>query len=161
MNKELFVGIDPSLTGTGLTILDKDFECVKQQLICTTKRNGDIQDIEHRLIYITKQLEVLLEYKSDIKLILIEGLSYNSKGESGAQLAALHYFIRIWLLQHDLTYDVAPPTTLKKFVSGKGNCKKEIMIKEIYKKWGVDFNDNNLADSYGLARLAQYKYGEK
>ena len=28
------------------------------------------------------------------------------------------------------------------------------MIKEVYKKWGYDTSDDNLADAYGLAMMA-------
>ena len=43
--------------------------------------------------------------------------------------------------------------TLKKYASGKGNAKKQEMLLQIYKRWGVEFNDDNAADSYALARL--------
>ena len=47
-----------------------------------------------------------------------------------------------------------PPMTLKKYASGKGNAKKQEMLLQIYKRWGVEFNDDNAADAYALARLA-------
>jgi hypothetical protein len=28
------------------------------------------------------------------------------------------------------------------------------MLLQIYKRWGIEFNDDNAADSYALARLA-------
>ena len=46
-----------------------------------------------------------------------------------------------------------PPMTLKKYAAGKGNAKKQEMLLQIYKRWGVEFNDDNAADSYALARL--------
>ena len=47
-----------------------------------------------------------------------------------------------------------PPMTLKKYASGKGTSKKQEMLLQIYKRWGVEFNDDNAADAYALARLA-------
>jgi crossover junction endodeoxyribonuclease RuvC len=47
-----------------------------------------------------------------------------------------------------------PPMTLKKFAAGKGNAKKQEMLMQIYKRWGIEFNDDNAADSYALARVA-------
>jgi crossover junction endodeoxyribonuclease RuvC len=44
--------------------------------------------------------------------------------------------------------------TLKKYAAGKGNAKKQEMLLQIYKRWGIEFNDDNAADSYALARLA-------
>ena len=47
-----------------------------------------------------------------------------------------------------------PPMTLKKYATGKGTAKKQEMLMQMYKRWGVEFNDDNAADSYALARLA-------
>jgi hypothetical protein len=47
-----------------------------------------------------------------------------------------------------------PPITLKKYAAGKGNAKKQEMLMQIYKRWGIEFNDDNAADSYALARIA-------
>jgi crossover junction endodeoxyribonuclease RuvC len=44
--------------------------------------------------------------------------------------------------------------TLKKYASGKGTSKKQEMLLQIYKRYGVEFNDDNAADAYALARLA-------
>jgi len=53
---------------------------------------------------------------------------------------------------------IVPPTNLKKYVTGKGNgVSKSQMLLQVYKKWGVEFNDDNAADSYGLAHLVAGK----
>jgi Holliday junction resolvasome RuvABC endonuclease subunit len=44
--------------------------------------------------------------------------------------------------------------TLKKYAAGKGNAKKQEMLLQIYKRWGLEFNDDNAADAYSLGRLA-------
>jgi crossover junction endodeoxyribonuclease RuvC len=44
--------------------------------------------------------------------------------------------------------------TLKKYATGKGTAKKQEMLLQMYKRWGVEFNDDNAADAYALARLA-------
>ncbi len=159
--KKLFCGIDPSLSGTGLVIINENNEILEQQLITTTNHKNDIYDIEKRIIYITKNLECLLKYKNDLKLILIEGISFGSRGDGAAQLAALNYAIRIWLFLSGFKYDNSSPSTLKKFVTGKGNCKKNLMLKEVYKKWSVDFTDDNICDAYSLSRLAKHNYFKK
>jgi len=161
-NNKLYVGIDASFSGTGVVIINNEFKIIEQRLIGTKKRD-DIYDIEHRMLYIVKALEFLLKYKNDIKLVLIEGLSYGSTGDGAAQLAALNYFIRIFLLQNDIPYGSVTPSSLKKFVTGTGQCKKNLMLKEVYKKWGEDFQDDNLCDSYALSRYAYeiYKKGKK
>jgi hypothetical protein len=47
------------------------------------------------------------------------------------------------------------PSMLKKYVTGKGTgVQKNQILLATYKKWGVEFTDDNAADSYGLARIA-------
>lgn len=159
VNNKFFCGIDPSLSATGLIIIDNDLNIVEQKLICTKKQNI-YQDIEYRILNIIEKLQCILtnKDKDKIKMVLIEGISYGSTGDGAAQLAALNYAIRIWLLLQNIPYKDAPPSAVKKFVTGKGNCKKNLMLKEVYKKWNVDFSDDNLCDAYALARLAKHNY---
>lgn len=46
------------------------------------------------------------------------------------------------------------PQQVKKFATSRGNAKKNEVLLAIYKKWGVTFTDDNLADAYALARVA-------
>lgn len=50
---------------------------------------------------------------------------------------------------------IVPPKNLKKFVTGSGNAPKDLMLLSVFKKWGQEYRDNNLADAYGLARMAE------
>ena len=53
------------------------------------------------------------------------------------------------------------PQTLKKWVAKTGRAAKEMMLLHIYKRWGIEFDNNNLADAYGLARMAQSSMEEE
>lgn len=48
------------------------------------------------------------------------------------------------------------PSEIKKFVSGKGNAKKNLIIKDVFKKWGFESEFDDVADAYGIAKLTQY-----
>src|ERR1700690_2602661 len=86
-------------------------------------------------------------------LIAIEGYSYGSK--AGREMAGeLGGVLRHMLWHCGFTYIDVPPTTLKQYVTGKGNAQKSMMIKEVYKKWQYEAADDNEADAYSLARLA-------
>jgi len=153
-----FIGIDPSLTGTGLVCLNEEGEIQNQQLIKTTPA----MEIEDRLRTINNIIQTLInQYIVPAPIIYMEGLSFGAKGNSIMQLAGLHYFLRINIrLKPNIKYDIIPPTTLKKFITGKGNAKKELMLLQVYKRWGVEFKNNNLADAYSLARMALDNYKE-
>lgn len=149
----MYCGIDPSLTGTGVVVLDVACNILEQRLISTKPYNCDYST-EYRMKDITAELTKILLLPSSyrVEFVCIEGLSFNSKGQSAAQLFGLAYYIRHWLLDNNFMYKEVPPTVLKKFVAGTGKCQKDLMLLKTYKKFGVEFSDHNLCDAYGLAR---------
>lgn len=51
---------------------------------------------------------------------------------------------------------IVTPGEVKKFVTGKGNAKKELIIKEVYKRYGFDTDINDIADAYAIARYLRF-----
>jgi len=145
----IFVGIDPSFSGSGVIVLDKDGEIIEEKLITTDSK----QSVEERLIDIREQLS-FIPVIVNLKSIYFEGPSYSSNGQFALQMGALHFMIRMMFFESKVEYKIIAPGTLKKFVTGKGNAKKDLMLLKVYKKWGVEFSDNNMSDAYGLARMA-------
>jgi crossover junction endodeoxyribonuclease RuvC len=156
MSKEpIFVGMDPSYNGFGIVVIDKDANIIEQKLIESDTK----LEAEDRII----QLEEGFKFVANIthlQSIYVEGPSYMSKGAFVLQMGALHYYIRIFFRKKNINYKIIAPGTLKKFVAGKGkgNAKKNLMLLKVFMKWGVEFNDDNLADAYSLARLALEEY---
>ena len=74
---------------------------------------------------------------------------------SAKGLIMLGTTVRLAVLARGLPFFVVAPTQLKKYVSGKGNGPKGIVIREIYKKWGVDAKDDNQADACVLSHMAE------
>ena len=144
----IFVGIDPSFNGFGIVILDKKATMIEKKLIVS--KPGEPED---RLI----ELESKFKFIPDIAClhsVCIEGPSYQSNGAYILQMGALHFMLRIMLKKAEIQYTIVAPGTLKKFVTGDGRAKKDLMLLKVYKKWGVEFADDNLADAYSLARFA-------
>ena len=145
----IFVGLDPSYNGFGIIVIDKKADVVEQKLLKTDSK----KEVEERLM----ELEAGFKFISGIlslHCVYIEGPSYASQGAFMLQMGALHFFLRMFLFKRGIKYKVIAPGALKKFVAGTGVAKKELMLLKTYKKWGVEFDDNNLCDAYGLARMA-------
>lgn len=149
----MFVGIDHSLTGTGVVVIDQDGCILEQKLIKTSPDKID----EERMTYIIDELSFIPKIVR-LKRAYIEGPSFMSTGQAVLQMGALHYLIRIFLYRKKVKYKIIAPGTLKKFTTGSGAAKKEQMLLHIFKKWGIEFKDNNTADAYCLARLALEEY---
>jgi crossover junction endodeoxyribonuclease RuvC len=144
-----FVGIDPSLVGTGIVMIDEDGEIVEQKLISTKPDNV----IERRLLDIIDSLSFITKVPR-LKKVYMEDLAYFSKSSRLFELAGLHFLIRIFFFESNIQIKIIPPKTLKKFVTNNGNAKKNLMLLQCFKRWGKSFDDDNICDAYCLARLA-------
>jgi len=156
----LIIGIDPSLTSTGIVVLRDG----KVELAVTTKNKPALGTIDRvRLIY--ERIVCVAESLTDGEkwqapdLIVIEGFSYGSKGRSVFDIAYLGWRIREEL-ERLRTEDGIPwlevaPTQLKKFATGKGTANKEIILQQVYKRWKYETDNNNIADAFVLAKIGE------
>lgn len=162
MSSYSYVGIDQSYTGFAVVAVDDEGKVVYQDLTkFEAKKFGSGID---RLITIYGHLFAALVEIDDIAQICVEGYSAGSKfgreaaGELGAmvKMAIYDYFDQFADDRHgDLRYPcIVQPSTLKKYVTDNGAAKKNNMLLAVYKKWGFETDDDNLADAYSLARLA-------
>jgi crossover junction endodeoxyribonuclease RuvC len=142
----LYIGVDPSLSNTGIVVIDETGKILEEKLISSDSKD----DMEYRITFISNQIiETISKYP--LFAMSIEGLSYQSSGQGALQLAGLHFHIRCMLYNFPIEFNVVPPSSWKKTVFGKGNLKKDLILKEVYKKFGADFNNDNLADAYCIA----------
>lgn len=151
-----FVGIDPSLVGTGVVMIDEDGEIVEQKLISTTP---DIPT-EQRLLDILKSLSFIKKVPR-LQKVYMEDLAYFSKSSRLFELAGLHFMIRTEFFINNIQMKIIPPKTLKKFVTNNGNAKKNLMLLQCFKRWGESFEDDNVCDAYCLARLALEEFKDE
>ena len=120
------MGIDQSLTDTGITVWDRVFSW---STISTEKTKGTIApsiDYTRRLMFIADQVGTIIKEKK-IELAAIEGMSFGSQGMVTFDLGGLSHLLRAKFVELGVDFVVVPPTTLKKFWFGKGNAKKEEM----------------------------------
>ena len=148
----MFVGMDPSYNGFAIVVLDKDANIIEQKLF-----GSNSEETEDRLMELEKEFKFIPNIAC-LHSVCIEGPSYASNGAFILQMGALHFMIRIMLKRAGINFKVVAPGTLKKFVTGDGRSKKDLMLLNVYKKWGMEFNDDNLADAYSLARFALEEY---
>ena len=152
------IGIDQSLTGFALTILDVEdpknyITWVYKSPYRGVKRLVDISR------WLVKKLELVEDrYVTDVAMegTVLASHSALVLGELAAVVKIVFWsFFEDWDHQDHLRVPLQiPPMTLKKYAAGKGNSKKQEMLMQMYKRYGVEFNDDNAADSYGLARMA-------
>lgn len=153
------VGIDQSLTGFALSVVNLNSPTDHFTLVYKSPYNG-IQRLSDIRQFLHNELARLTDDGCKIVNIAMEGTVLVS--HAALVLGELSATVKLEL--YDLFADSAdqhlraplliPPMTLKKYATGKGTSKKQEMLMQIYKRWNVEFNDDNAADAYALARLA-------
>ena len=150
VGKEVYLGIDQSLTGFAITALQsndvtKYTSWVYKSPYFGVERLLDIQEFIREVVY---EYEVRGGKVLDVAM---EGSVLQSP--AALKLGELAGAVKLELRLHNFYPLQVPPMTLKKFAAGKGNAKKQEMLLQMYKRWGIEFSDDNAADSYALARL--------
>lgn len=159
------IGIDQSLTGFAVSAVNiSDPSCYETWVYKSdyrgVRRLADIKWwLENKFTYLKKNANMIEEIAMEGTVLASNSALVLGELAGMVKLTCWDYFDDD--IKGFVPYPVnlrfplqIPPMTLKKYASGKGNSKKQEMLMQIYKRWGIEFNDDNAADSYALARLA-------
>ena len=141
------IGIDPSLTATGIADADGGL-----RTITSRPDDGTVADRARRIATITARLRP--HRLTDAHLVVIEGPAFSRQGQAGVHLRAGLWW-RIVGLLHSAGVPVAEvtPTALKKYATGKGNADKASMRLALYKRAGLDVPSDDEVDAWWLRQM--------
>lgn len=149
------LGIDASATATGLVVLrgnGKQPTLLHAETVSVQSKGLQrCSDIAERL------LAVLDKFSPD--RVSIEGYGFANKN-SLVTLVEVGTILRYFLRQKGFRYLEPAPNALKKFVLGTGQGKKDKMMLHVFKRWGYEAPNDNLADAYGLACIGLAHVGQ-
>ncbi|MFE3202145.1 Holliday junction endonuclease [Embleya sp. NPDC059237] len=155
MNPPRVVGLDLSLTGTGVARYDGTTTCVKSPTL-----QGDA-----RLVAIARAVEdaircvdpntgavpPLTHGNPTADLTVVEDLPRNARGAGATGMA--QGAARVALVRLRAPYALVPPAALKKYATGNGNADKADMRMALYQRTGIDLRDNNEVDAWWLRHM--------
>ena len=149
----LYVGIDQSYSGFGVVLYNSYTGSVEQ---CLGKFDADkygkgIDRLQAIGDWLYNQLP------SSVEHVCMECYASGAKfgREMAGELGAITKQVIWQALSSDAKYPtIVSPGSIKKYATGKGVAPKQQMLLAIYKRWGIEFKDDNLADAYVLARIA-------
>lgn len=147
---DVTVGIDQSYSGFAITVLN--LNGTYRTEVHELGGKGPERLAEARLI-VSKTVSAVQVAKQNIRQVAMEGYAYgaNSTAHTMGELGGV---VKLALWDHGYLPWIVTPSQLKKWATGNGKASKDVIILHVYKKWSVEFDDNNAADSYALARLA-------
>lgn len=152
------VGIDLSMAATGLTVYRNDggepSSCAELQTVKTKPKDYDT-DIERR--------ESIVDYimgkiPEGVSMVMVEDyyIPRNPKRIGSAiALIELGSLMRSAMWRRKVPFAVPVASQIKKFATGKGNAGKEVVFRDVWRRWKIDAKDDNQADSCALAFMAE------
>ena len=167
----IIIGIDPSLTGTGIARVDTNDRLVADVWTIATKgkAGADLTDRWERLDDIKGQVwNAVHGYGPDgnlhpqqakADLVVIEQPAFSRTQGSQHDRSGLWWLILDELME---TTDVAEvtPTARAKYATGKGNAGKDTVLLEVARRFPhVPVTDNNQADALVLAAMGADHHG--
>lgn len=152
----VYVGIDPSLAGFALTAIAAKSD-VFESWVYKSPHTGieRLLDIED---WLSTTCGLLVDKAGhEIRDIAIEDGVYHSY--SAAVLGELAAIVKRWVRVSRICsqpYPLkVPPTSTKKYATDNGSARKNEVMLAVYRKWGVEIAEDNMADSYVMARMVR------
>jgi len=160
MTLPLIVGIDYSLTCTGLAIITKTSTgCKLTTSTVTSKgsRDASLPDRHERITQIGKDV---LHFAGRADLAVIEGVTPGAKGGSPVDRFAGWWWVVGGLIRRGVPVAIVAPTSLKLAIAGKGNADKAAVAAAVMGLWpDVEISSSDVSDAVGLAHLGAVAWG--
>lgn len=152
------VGLDLSLTGTGVVRFSNN--PAEDKVIMTIGTDSKFGPIEERLKFSIKKI---IELISPFDIVFIEDYAYSisPRKSSLTTLAELGGIIKYICWRKTGLWPIAvASTSIKKWLSGKGNLKQENFLLEGYKKYKREFRTKDEVVAYTLADFGHCLIGQ-
>ena len=136
-------GIDPSITSTGIVILDEDKVTLEATIEFPTKHNN---------MHLQDMYMFFKTLFSEFDTVALEGYAFAAKGNTMSKLMELGTMIRYVNVEWQKPLYLIAPQNLKKFV---GVTKKDEMKLGVYKNWNYENKSGDIVDAYALAQYCR------
>lgn len=139
-----FVGLDLSLTGTGIATEDRTVT------LSAGQRRG-----AERLCYLRDHIIGAIRWPA---LAIVEDYAF-SRSTAAFSLGELGGVVKVGLREHGIPFVVVGTGQLKKYATGKGNAGKGLVLACAVRAADYDFGgDDNRADAWWLREMALAHY---
>lgn len=155
------VGLDLSLSGTGIARVRPETGEPAEVTLIQSKPNTNARSYMQTLDRLRQiAARVLREARKgrqegDLMVVAIEGPAHEvDPSQRGTHARIGLFWILVHLLEKEALILIVPPSSLKRYVTGKGNAAKDLVLTTIVRAHpGVGVIDNNEADALGLAAM--------
>ncbi len=167
------VGLDLSLTGTGMCRIEGGK--VNWAVFGTTARQPRKAPPIPEHVWEIERLGMILsrirEFATGASLVGIEEFAFGIQGAGARTNAGLGFLVRYWLWKERIPFITIGTAQVKKFAVGRSSEKgpdgkmrgvpKEIIIREVFERWGYRVDENNEADAVVIAMATSTLVGNR
>jgi Holliday junction resolvasome RuvABC endonuclease subunit len=160
------LGLDISLCHTGWALYDQVTNTFAYGVIEPPK---DMTEVLPRMDFMRTQVLALMPGTkatwAETTFVTLEGLAFSANGNVALQLAGVGYFVRHALWRLGIKFKDITPNQGKKFLTGKGQSEKNIILKEVFRRYKnqdgspVDVDDDNIADAVNFNMIGRAMLG--
>lgn len=147
------IGIDPSLTGLAVCVLNGD----QPHEATFGSKASEFKTLGARISRFRGQVNSLADWLRKHApgpgVICLEGYSFGSQNTKAHQTGEFGMYLRCKLLMDGYTVVEVSPAVVKRFATGKGNGKKAPVLSALAKRYGREFDTDDQADAFALAML--------
>jgi Holliday junction resolvasome RuvABC endonuclease subunit len=145
MNGPVVIGLDPSLTGTGIADGNGVLSTV----------GGDADDPDR----LNRIYTAIVQVASGVALAVVEDLPTHARGAGLTGMA--QGVVRLALIHTGVPYVTVTAATLKKYATGSGNAGKPDLRMAMFKRSGQDVRDDNQVDAWWLRQIGLRAFGSR
>jgi crossover junction endodeoxyribonuclease RuvC len=143
-------------TRTGWAFTDDGGRSIQSGWWIFNQRNGESPGM--RLIRFRGQLAEFVRARGTIDLIVYE----RPGGRNTLPIMVESEFLgqmKAFCAEHKIEFTPYSAPEIKSFATGKGNAKKELVVRHVQERWKANVTDDNEADAIALLMLALDRLG--
>ena len=153
---KLIMGLDLSLTGTGIVVIDQDGRVKLHSEVgfSLTRQSSQAKRIE-RLLHISREI---LRVANDLKVtdVGIENYAFRAKGAQN-DLGELHGTVKTQLYLRGIVAEYLAPTEARKLVFNTGKRVDKKQVIGLLEEMGFTYTSHNIADAHVIAEAYRRK----
>lgn len=170
MTRATYVGLDLSLTGAGVAVINgeasRQFGDAKYET-ATFRSSGSAKDnIQSRHGRIEGQAEKIISFILDTgetpRLVALEEMPYGASGAGTVERTGLWWYVVNGLMRQAFPLMLVNVSTVKIYGTGKGNKvdKDDVLVAALRRYPEAPISNNNEADAFLMAAMAARISGE-
>lgn len=153
------VGIDLSLTSTGLAAVHPDGTAIVSRVTSKGSTKDTLKDRHIRLLSIASQVLGFV-HQLDAGFVVIEAPSYASKYGHPHDRSGLWWMVAGGVMANGIPLASAPPKCRAKYATGNGNAGKDQVLTDVVRRYPeVLVTKNDEADALVLAAMGARHLG--